>query len=301
MTKPRSHYVDSELTLCYHITSRCVRRAWLLGIDPLTGKNYQHRQKVFLDHLKHLTRFYSVDILGYAIMSNHFHLVVRYDPRANLAWSDEEVARRWCAAHNGLPVDQSFRGATEVGEFSFSQTLRYHEMLIDQTRLAKCRGALGCLSKFMQQLKQPFAVWANHEDEAKGHFFESRFYSGALLERSDLLTCMSYVDLNPIEAGIAISLSEAKHTSVHERLTDARISKSDLDQYLAPLWKECPPTPDDPPCTLQHYVSQLNLGITQLRFPEFDLTDKMDSWMVKLVNRHRKKEPSKHPAYFDYR
>ena len=118
MTKPRSHYVDSNHARFYHLTSRCVRRAWLLGEDPDTGTNYNHRKELFLNHLKHLTRFYPVDVMGYAMMSNHFHLVVRYDPKASLEWDDEEIARRWCAAFNGLPLNKRIDGATELENFS---------------------------------------------------------------------------------------------------------------------------------------------------------------------------------------
>ena len=61
---------------------------------------------------------------------------------------------------------------------------------------------LGSLSAFMQHLKQPIARRANIEDGVTGHFFEKRFYSGALLDEEALLTAMAYVDLNPVRAGI---------------------------------------------------------------------------------------------------
>ena len=89
MTKPRSHYVDSQHPRFYHITSRCVRRAFLLGVDPVSGENHDHRKTVILRRLKHLSRYFTVQIMGYAIMSNHFHLTIYYDPNGAQQWTDE--------------------------------------------------------------------------------------------------------------------------------------------------------------------------------------------------------------------
>ena len=303
MTKPRSYYVDSKQARYYHVTSRCVRRAWLLDTDPLTQADNQHRKPLFLDHLKHLCRFFSVDLMGFAIMSNHFHLVLRYDPLESKSWSVEEVARRWCATFNGLPFDKRLFGATQLSEFSLKQTLRYHEIVTDPGQAERCRQAVGSLSRFMQHLKQPFSVWANHEDNCKGHFFESRFYSGALLTEDDLLACMSYVDLNPVEAGIAESLRQSENTSVHERLLAEKFDPEKLEAYLAPLWTEPErKTVEDTaaPCSLKRYIEQLNLAIAYMSHPSPGLVDKMEGWMARLVNRERGTRRNHPPPFFDY-
>ena len=237
--------------------------------------------------------------MGYAIMSNHFHLVIRYDPQACNEWSDEEVARRWCAVFNGLPLDRRLYGPTELDDFNLKQTIRYHEMLLDSGRLEKSRKALGSLSRFMQHLKQPFAVWANHETDTSGHFFESRFYSGVLLTQSDLLSCMGYVDLNPVEAGIAKSLKEAEHTSAFERLQATRFDKDKLESFLSGLWDD-EELETEPLCSLGHYLEQLNIAITLRNHPNSNLTDKLDGWMARLVNRERRIRRNMPAPFFDY-
>lgn len=74
------------------------------------------------------------------------------------------------------------------------------------------------ISWFMIMLNQDIAFKANAEDGCKGHFFESRFKSQALLDERALLICMAYVDLNPIRAAIAFSAEGSDYTSIQERI-----------------------------------------------------------------------------------
>jgi len=70
----------------------------------------------------------------------------------------------------------------------------------------------------MKFLNQDIAFRANAEDNCKGHFWESRFKNQALLDERALLTCMTYVDLNPIRAAMAKTPEDSDYTSIQERI-----------------------------------------------------------------------------------
>ena len=95
MTTPRKLLVDPVNECDYHLVSRCVRRSYLCGPDPLTGHDFTYRRAWLLDRLRLLVPCFAIDLYAYTVMSNHFHLAVRHDPLACRAWSDAEVAARW--------------------------------------------------------------------------------------------------------------------------------------------------------------------------------------------------------------
>ncbi len=200
-----------------------------------------------MDRIEQLATAFAVDVYAYSIMSNHFHLVVYYDPGAAHRWTDLEVARRWLRV---CPPKQA--------DGSIDEDLRDLQMstiLSDRTRLSKLREKLGSVSYFMKFLKQPIARRANLEDDCKGHFFEQRFYSGALLTDEAVLAAMAYVDLNPVRAKIAQSIAEADHTSIHARLMERH---EPLDAYLQPLFAGVG-APPILAVTLNDYVESLEV------------------------------------------
>ena len=78
-----------------HCVNRCVRRAFLCGRDPLTGTDYEHRRELIRQRLEFLAGVMGVEVLGYAVMSNHFHCILRSRHDVVATWSDESVAMKW--------------------------------------------------------------------------------------------------------------------------------------------------------------------------------------------------------------
>lgn len=212
MTAPRRQLVDPEAPGFYHCISRCVRRAFLCGEDELTGRSFEHRKQWVEDRLLELAEVFAVGVYAYAVMSNHLHVVVYIDPCAVVAWSPEEVARRWVAL---TPV----RVDGEIDHAACAE--RALALAGNAERMAVLRQRLGSLSWFMRFLNEPIARRANREDGCTGHFWEARFKCQALLDDAAVLACMAYVDLNPIRAGLAVDLPGSPHTSVQRRLADS--------------------------------------------------------------------------------
>ncbi len=216
MTRPRATLVCAEETPFYHCVGRCVRRAFLCGSDQITGRSFEHRRVWMRERLTVLTEVFAVDICAYALMSNHYHLVVKLCVARTLDWTEREVIERWTQLFAGPPVAHRYLENQVLTRSEQAQLRRFTTLW---------RERLGNLSWFMRCLNEHIARRANHEDACTGHFWESRFKSQALLDETAVLTAMAYVDLNPVRAGMALGIPDSEHTSGQDRWCE--ISESD--------------------------------------------------------------------------
>ncbi len=103
---PRAEVFDPKEICIVHCTQRCVRRAYLAGLDEATGKNYEYRREWIRCRMERLASVFGIDVLTYAIMSNHLHIVIRTRPDVVQSWSDEEAATRWLKIYPGKRIDE---------------------------------------------------------------------------------------------------------------------------------------------------------------------------------------------------
>jgi REP element-mobilizing transposase RayT len=112
MPQPRSSQISLWDPPFYHCVSRCVRRSFLCGVDSYSGQSYEHRRGWVEQRLLYLSSVFSIDICAYAVMSNHVHVVLHVDVKQLMAWTDNEIVRRWHLLHKGTLLTQMFaRGA----------------------------------------------------------------------------------------------------------------------------------------------------------------------------------------------
>jgi hypothetical protein len=224
MTRPRKALISLADTPYYHITSRCVRRAFLCGEDHYSGKNYEHRRQWIVDRVRLLSSVFAIDVCAYAIMSNHYHLALKVCPEQLEGLSDDDILDRWCALFKGPLLVQNYRSGEALTPFE-------RATLSDIAGVWRKR--LSDISWFMRCLNQPIACQANREDGCTGKFWESRFHSQALKSEEALLSAMVYVDLNPVRAGIADKPETSDYTSIKERLDNEFDLQNAIDDQTA--------------------------------------------------------------------
>ena len=96
-----------------------MRRAFLAGSDAVSGRDFDHRREWIRRRLEVLASVFGIDVLTYAILSNHMHLVLRTRPDVVATWSDREVAERWLRLFPGRRLDE-YLGQTGTGPSRFS-------------------------------------------------------------------------------------------------------------------------------------------------------------------------------------
>jgi len=148
---------------------------WSLGVsggpgcgDKYTGRDFSHRKQWMLERLKLLTEMFAIDVCAYAIMSNHYHLVLHVDRARARAWSHQEEVAQWQRLFVAPPLVECWlSGQSSEVERVAAETIieRWRERLFD-------------ISWFMRCLNEHIARWANIEDDCQG-----RFWKGASARR----------------------------------------------------------------------------------------------------------------------
>jgi hypothetical protein len=152
----------------YHVISR----------TALDGYVLEAIEKDFLLRLiKDLSSVYFAEVLGFCLMGNHFHLVVRMHPGDE--YSDDEIRRRF----------DIYYGSDE------ERKVRDHQIPF-------FRQKWGSLSEYVKEIKQSFSRFYNKRHDRKGFFWSERFRSVIIEDGEPLVNCLAYIDLNPIRAGI---------------------------------------------------------------------------------------------------
>ncbi|NVK38654.1 MAG: transposase [Gammaproteobacteria bacterium] len=208
MPKPRKEQVNLESTPYYHCVSRCVRRAFLCGVDTFTNVSYEHRRGWLENELLKQAQIFAIDVAAYAIISNHYHVVLHINKAQADDWSLEDVIKHWHQLYKGHALSQRFELGENLTQAEFAKLSEivetWRERLMD-------------ISWFMRRLNEFVSRQANYEDNCTGRFWEGRFKSQALLDEKALAACLAYVDLNPVRANMAKSPEKSEYTSVKKR------------------------------------------------------------------------------------
>jgi len=165
MPRTQRMIIDDQSTV-YHVMSRTALDGFPLG---------DVEKDFMLDLVRRYAGLYLVEILGFCVMGNHFHVLVKVIPEYK--YSDEEILKRY--------ID--FYGDERV----------FADGLIPSLRLK-----LSSLSEFMREIKVNFARFYNRRHHRRGYFWGDRFKSVIVENGETLINCLAYIDLNPLRAGL---------------------------------------------------------------------------------------------------
>jgi REP element-mobilizing transposase RayT len=169
----------------YHIISRVAGGDFLFKAEE---KDY------FLNLLRRFVAGYFVQLHSFAIMSNHFHLLVTVSEEAAAKADSVELAHRLWTANTG-----EFRKRGDEGN---RQKMGMKHTMLQELGLEKARERLSSISRFTQDLKQYFARYFNQKHQRLGCLWGSRFKGVIISHGNAQLACSAYVDLNPVRAGL---------------------------------------------------------------------------------------------------
>ena len=163
MPKPRYAQISNGETPYVHVVSRTVRRSFLCGKDKYSGKNFNHRRQWLEDEMLRLAGVFALEICAYAVLSNHYHIVLHINLAKSREWSHDEVIERW---------HQLFKGSLQSQQYIAGETLPKAQKDLLKKQVKEWRSRLTNISWFMRILNEKIARKANREDDCTGRFWE---------------------------------------------------------------------------------------------------------------------------------
>ena len=191
MPRTQRMIIDDQSTV-YHVMSRTALDGFPLG---------DIEKDFMLDLIRLFASLYLVEILGFCLMGNHFHILVRVIPEYK--FTDEDILKRY--------VD--FYGDERI----------FADGLVPSLRLK-----LSNLSEFMREIKVGFARFYNRRHNRRGYFWGDRFKSVIVEKGETLINCLAYIDLNPLRAGLVDRPEQYRWNSL-----GYHIQTNNQDNFLA--------------------------------------------------------------------
>ena len=175
---------NKECETVHHLISRIAHRVYFLE---------DSERMDFLEVVRRTAEFAGIRLIGWCVMTNHFHLLV-YLP-APIPVDEGEVLRRYgmlkgsSAAERMAAELASWRAVGEDGEKRAAEWL------------GRQRRRMYSVGEFMKIVKQWFTEEYNRRHAHKGTLWESAYHDRVVpLRTADMAQCLGYIHLNPIRA-----------------------------------------------------------------------------------------------------
>ena len=266
--KKRYDIVPLHGTTTLHIINRMVQRLPLLAAVDTDSKNLAAkkalRRQDLTDRLIFLSTIFPVQIFAHAFMSNHYHLVLRWQPQLVDHWSDTQICKKWWAIHPVQNVDENTWMANKLD---------------DQAWLAQTRIKFRQIGQFMKDFKQNLAQKWNLQSDASGNVFNRHYDALPIQGTHHLATAMAYVDLNGFAAGTVDLPEQAPYHSLSMRLNHAPRPLTDYNEGAIPWENLAKILPD---LKLTGYLQFVDCFARKIREGKKHLTDEVQPILQRL-------------------
>lgn len=223
MRTPRIKVPATEGEAVYHVMSRVVNGEHL--IVP-AGREVLRKQ------LWQVAEYCGVEILTYAILSNHFHVLVRIPQFISV--TDEELLRRYRVLYPRPTAYQQDRLEVIAAQLKINAP--------DGVEWRKRQLALmHDISSFMRLVKQRYSIWHNHTYHRFGTLWAERFKSVLVEPGNRVIEGMAaYIDLNCVRAGLAYDPKDYRHCGYAEAVAGGEKARAGILTVMGGRnWSDC--------------------------------------------------------------
>jgi putative transposase len=129
--------------------------------------------------------------------------------------------------HNRLPCfyeEADRRVFMKYLDFAASRSdcaVHAYVLMTNHVHLLATGPAGGCISRMMHSLNRRYSRYVNRAYGRTGALFDSRFKSSLVDSESYFLTCMRYIELNPVRAGMVRHPADYPWSSFRENASGA--------------------------------------------------------------------------------
>lgn len=181
-----------EYETVHHLVSRIAHKVYFLKDDE---------RKDFLEIVRRTAEFSGIQLLGWCVMGNHFHLLVYLPVPESI--DEGEILRRYGVLKGGKAASNQERLFAEWRMNGDAGEKRVADWLEGQRR------RMYNVGEFMKIVKQWFTVEYNSRNAHKGTLWEAAYYDRPVkLISSEMAKCLGYIHLNPIRAAMADKFNE---------------------------------------------------------------------------------------------
>jgi len=216
----RRRFVFEDRTCCYHVMSRVAGGELLFG---------DIEKEAFRKLMRRMERFSGVEVLTYAVMGNHFHLLLRVPER-------EKFLRKFEKGTAEEREERLIEHLKLLYSGAYLAQLKAELEVIKETGLDDLYektfngylARLASLEHFMKELKERFSRWFNKRHDRRGTLWQDRYRSVLVEDGEALRTMAAYIDLNPVRAGLVDDPKEYRWCGYAESLGGSKRARRAL-------------------------------------------------------------------------